>query len=162
MKKEIKFISAATFFYLLVFGTFAVGEEMGKHSNEMMTDQEKGMGKHSKDMMMMDARTGMLEGAEGHKAAGKVSIVHIEKGKTLLRLSSATIDKVPDGRVYLAKDGDYQKGVELGKLKKFSGDLEFKIPHNVDTEDYNSVVVWCKKFNVEIGRASLESEMMKK
>jgi hypothetical protein len=33
------------------------------------------------------------------------------------------VDRVPDERVDLAKDGDYTKGVELGKLKQFAGDV---------------------------------------
>jgi hypothetical protein len=65
----------------------------------------------------------------------------------------AKIDRVPDGRVHLVKGGDYTKGVELGRLTEFSGVFEFPIPAGVNTQDYDSVVIWCHKFNVKIGVA---------
>lgn len=97
--------------------------------------------------------TGMLTGAEGHHAAGKVVISKGRGGTLVLFLLDAKIDRVPDGRVHLAKGGDYTQGVELGKLTEFSGALEFLIPAGVNAQDYDSVVIWCHKFNVKIGEA---------
>lgn len=97
--------------------------------------------------------TGMLTGAGGHHAAGKVVISKGRGGTPVLFLLDAKIDRVPDGRVHLAKGGDYTKGVELGKLTEFSGALEFPIPAGVNAQDYDSVVIWCHKFHVKIGEA---------
>ncbi len=71
------------------------------------------------------------------------------------------VDPVPDGRVYLAKDGDFKNGIELGKLEQFSGQVQYKIPADVNLKNFNGVVIWCKKFDVEIGHASFEMAMMK-
>lgn len=102
----------------------------------------------------MDGKaTGMLTGADGHHAAGKVVISKGRGGNPALFLLDAKIDRVPDGRVHLAKGGDYTKGVELGKLTEFSGALEFPIPASVNAQDYDSVVIWCHKFHVKIGEA---------
>jgi hypothetical protein len=97
--------------------------------------------------------TGMLTGADGHHAAGKVVISKGRNGNPTLFLLDAKIDRAPDGRVHLAKGGDYTQGVELGKLTEFSGALEFPIPAGVNAQDYDSVVIWCHKFNVKIGEA---------
>ncbi|MEW6682888.1 MAG: DM13 domain-containing protein [Nitrospirota bacterium] len=122
--------------------------------------QDKGM---MKDNEMMGAgMSGMLMGAKDHHASGSVALTTDADGHTVLRLENLKVDKVPDGRVYLAKDGDYTKGVELGKLTQFSGTVQYAIPANVNTADYNSVVIWCKKFNVEIGHATFDTGMMKK
>ena len=100
--------------------------------------------------------TGTLVGAGGHHAAGKVVISKGRGGNPALFLLDAKIDRVPDGRVHLAKDGDYRKGVELGRLTEFSDAFEFAIPAGVSPQDYNSVVIWCHKFDVEIGHAFFE------
>ncbi len=124
-------------------------------------------GEMEKEKGMMEGKMmAMLEGAGGHQAAGTVAIKEGMKGSSSLVMTDFKVDKVPDGRVYLAKDGDYTKGVELGKLKQFSGTVEYPIPANVNPQDYNSVVIWCKKFSVEIGHATFTmmdkgEEMMK-
>ena len=104
---------------------------------------------------------GMLAGIKGHNAAGKVTITKDMKGNPILTMTDIEVDKVPDGRVYLAKDGDYTKGVELGKLRQFTGTVEFPIPDRVNPEDYDSVVIWCKKFDVGIGLAFFKKGKMK-
>ena len=45
-------------------------------------------------------------------------------------------------------------------MTQFSGPVEFPIPGTVNLEEYDSVVIWCKKFNVEIGRASFGKATM--
>ena len=99
---------------------------------------------------MHHQRVGMLTGAGGHNAEGSVNL----EGHTLI-LSDLTVDKVPDGRVYLTTDADFTSGVELGRLTQFSGSVNYSIPDGVNPDDYNSVLIWCKKFSVEIGHANL-------
>ena len=103
--------------------------------------------------MMKAKATGMLAGIGNHNAAGKVIITQGKNGKPILVMKDIKVDKVPDGRVYLAKNGDYTKGVELGKLKQFSGTVQFPIAARINPDDYDSVVIWCKKFSVGIGQA---------
>lgn len=111
--------------------------------------------------MMMSGKTGMLSGFPGHNASGKASLSKDSMGKAFLELTGIKVDKVPDGRVYLAKGGDHTKGIELGKLEKFTGDVRFAIPENTMLDDYDSVVIWCKKFDVGIGKATLGMTGMK-
>lgn len=125
-----------------------------------MGEKDKMMG--GKKEMMEGKRIAMLAGAKDHHASGTVAIVKDQMGHPKLVFNDFKIDKVPDGRVYLAKDGDYAKGIEIGTLTRFSGKVEFPIAAGVNPEDYNSVVVWCKKFDVEIGHAFFEKEMTMK
>lgn len=145
---------------LLAFGLaspLAHAEMMEKDKGMM---QDKGM---IQDKEMMGGKiTGMLMGAKDHHASGTVALTKDMDGHTMLRVENLKVDKVPDGRVYLAKNGDYTNGVELGKLTQFSGTVQYAIPANVNPADYTSVVIWCKKFNVEIGRAMFESGAMMK
>lgn len=119
---------------------------------EMKDDGMKG------DAMMSDHRVAMLAGSDGHHAAGKVSFVE-EMGKTTLVLSGIKVDKVPDGHVYLARNGDRKKGIDLGILKQFTGKVAFTLPADADPAAYDSVIIYCEKFNVEIGRAKFAKTM---
>jgi hypothetical protein len=55
---------------------------------------------------------------------------------------------------YAIKKGDY---VVLAPLKKFSGAQTYAIPSNINLADYQSVAIWCRKFNSTFGAASLSS-----
>ena len=94
-------------------------------------------------------------GSGGHHASGTVTFGMGMHDRRVLILNDFKVDKVPDGYVYLTKNGDWMHGVELGKLNKFSGTVSFELPAGLDPMDFDSVIIWCKKFNVEIGRARL-------
>lgn len=148
---------------LLAFGLTSAPAhaDMMEKDKGMMQDenmQDKGM---MKDKGMMGGEmTGMLMGAKDHHASGTVALTKDRDGHAVLRVENLNVDKVPDGRVYLAKDGDYRNGVELGKLTQFSGTVQYAIPANVNPADYNSAVIWCNKFSVEIGRAMFDKDGM--
>ena len=109
---------------------------------------------------MEKKKQAMLMGSDGHHAAGKVSVSKGMNNSHVLTLSDIKVDKVPDGYVYLAKDGDWKHGVQVGMLKQFTGTVSFDLPAGVNPDDYNTVVIWCKKFDVEIGRATFGKKMM--
>jgi hypothetical protein len=129
MRKLLSVYIVTALAVLILIPAYSTGEKMGK------------------------AKNGMLAGIEGHNAAGKVTITKNESGKTVLILTDMKVDKVPDGRVYLGKNGDHKKGIEVGLLKKFTGTVQFPIPAGTNLDEYDSVVIWCKKFDVGIGRA---------
>ncbi len=110
----------------------------------------------------MDGKaTGTLAGAGGHNASGTAAIVKDKNGNAVLTMTDVRVDRVPDGWVHLAKGGDYTKGVKLGKMTTFSGTVDYPIPGGVNPQEYDSVVIGCHKFDVEIGRALFEKAMMK-
>lgn len=115
-----------------------------------------------KDHRMDKAMPAMLHGAGDHHAAGGIKIETDKMGHATLVLSDIKVDKVPDGRVYLTRGADHKTGVELGKLNKFRGTVSFDVPPGVNPADYDSVVIWCKKFDVEIGRGTLDHTMTDK
>lgn len=128
--------------------TMAMDDTMSKDS---MMDKNKELNKKMHAMLM---------GSDGHHAAGTVSFGMGMNKARVLTLSDIKVDKVPDGYVYLTKDGDWMHGVQVGMLKQFSGTVSFDLPAGVNPDDYDTVVIWCKKFNVEIGRAAFGKKMM--
>jgi hypothetical protein len=104
-----------------------------------------------------------------HPTQGKVRIV-TQNGKTFLELDQAfkTSSMGPDLVValhrsnnvlsttkppaYPLKAGDY---VVLAPLQKFSGAQRYAVPANVKLANFQSAVIWCRKFNATFGAATL-------
>lgn len=145
-------------------GTMAKDDMMGKDqamSTAGMTDNQMGMASEDKGGMGMQKEMhAMLMGSDGHHAAGEVSFGMGMDNAYVLTLSDIQVDKVPDGYVYLARDGDWMHGAQLGMLKQFTGTVSFDLPAGINPDDYDTVVIWCQKFNVEIGRAVYGKKVM--
>lgn len=131
------------------------GMDGTKDSKAMDKPMDSGM-----DKAMATKMTGMFTGSDGHHAAGTATFSEGAMGDYVLTLSDLDVQKVPDGYIYLTKDGDRMHGVELGRLKQFSGSVSFALPGGAHPAEYNSVVIWCKQFKVEIGRAHLAKATM--
>lgn len=89
------------------------GGAMSKESST--TEPEKGMMKETSGALMekensRTRRTAKLVGSDGHHAVGTVVITTDQNGVPILRLKDITMNKVPDGRVYLLRNGDYATG----------------------------------------------------
>lgn len=52
---------------------------------------------------------------------------------------------------YPLSAGDY---VVLAPLQKFSGAQRYRIPANVNVNQYQSAVIWCRRFNATFGAAA--------
>jgi len=93
-------------------------------------------------------KSGNLSGTDAeHPASGTVKI---EGNKVLLE--DVNITEAPDGRVILTKDLDQASGISLGKLQGFTGSHGYTIPEGMQTDDFNSVIIWCDQFKVPIGK----------
>jgi hypothetical protein len=136
-------------------------EDTMAKDNKMAMDDMKSKDDMMDEKMGMEKKTHtMLMGSDGHHATGKVSFGKGMNNAHVLTLSDIKVDQVPDGYVYLAKDGDWMHGVQVGMLKQFTGTVSFDLPAGVNPEEFDTVVIWCKKFNVEIGRATFGKKMM--
>jgi hypothetical protein len=162
------FLMAAVFFFQTAVLACAGSAMNNTDHDTMMSDNQKMESsgtppaqmqtmKPEKDTMMGDAMHDMavmLSGSDGHHAAGTVSFSS-DMGKDVLVLSDIKVDRVPDGHVYLAQNGDRRQGIDLGILHQFSGTVTFPLPPGINLSSYDSVIIFCKKFNVEIGRTQL-------
>lgn len=108
--------------------TMAKDRSMTKTDKGMMGQKDGSMMKQKTGMMegkMEAIRTGMLAGAGSHHAAGTASVTKDQSGHKTLKLTDIRVDRVPDGRVYLAQNGDYRTGIELGKADAIFRDSRF-------------------------------------
>jgi len=99
-----------------------------------------------------------------HKTTGLAMIHELSDGKRILRLSDFETSNGPDVQVYLVKangskpEAAVKKGdfVNVGGLKGNVGDQNYDIPTNVKLAQYDSVTVWCRRFGVNFGTATLK------
>lgn len=100
-----------------------------------------------------------------HKTSGNAAIYLSQDGKRILRLSEFETSNGPDVQVYLVKangskpEAAVKKGdfVNVGALKGNIGDQNYDIASNVNLANFDRVTVWCRRFRVNFGTATLKS-----
>ncbi|MDG4825227.1 DM13 domain-containing protein [Asanoa sp. WMMD1127] len=102
-----------------------------------------------------------------HDTSGLARIVAHTDGSHVLELVGLDTSNGPDLRVWLSDqpvragargwhvfdDGTW---VELGRLKGNKGDQTYAIPADTNLDRLTSAAIWCKRFSVSFGAASLE------
>lgn len=109
--------------------------------------------------------TGTFHG-KVHQTSGRATIYQEADGKLVLRLTNFKTSNGPDVHVILvaAKDAEddanFLKGdtarVELGKLKGNQGDQNYEIPAGADLSKFQTVSIYCERFDANFGAAPLE------
>jgi hypothetical protein len=99
-----------------------------------------------------------------HSTTGTAQLIRAPDGALTLRLEDLKTSNGPDLRVYLSTaapraswgtfDDDF---VELGRLKGNIGSQNYDVPSGVDLARYGTAVIWCKRFSVPFGAASVRS-----
>lgn len=108
--------------------------------------------------------TGTFHG-KVHKTSGRATIYKESDGKLVLRLTGFKTSNGPDVHVILiaAKNADDDANflksgterIELGMLKGNEGDQNYDIPANTDLNKYQTVSIYCERFNANFGAAPL-------
>jgi hypothetical protein len=107
--------------------------------------------------------TGKFRSGE-HETEGVATVQQTVNGKKILRLSDFRTDNGPDVHVMLvpndqvtkSSDVKVEEAVDLGLIKGNIGNQNYEIPANVDVSQYHAVTIWCKRFAVNFGAASLQ------
>jgi len=98
-----------------------------------------------------------------HETTGVATVHQLADGKRVLRLTNFETSNGPDVHVYLvaaevATDDDTVKKagfIDLGSLKGNKGDQNYEVPADADLNKYKSVSIWCARFGVNFGAATL-------
>ena len=97
------------------------------------------------------SKSGSFTGDSNHVTTGNVTV---KNGKIILE-SNFFFDGAPDPRVGLGKGGKYTKNTDFAVLKKNTGKQTYTIPANLKDSDFDTVVIWCRKFSVPLGHAKI-------
>ena len=105
---------------------------------------------------------GTFSSRNRYTVEGQASVFELEDGSRVLRLEDFSSTNGPDLFVYLTAadeaddDADLDADhVDLGVLRGNIGDQNYAIPEDVDLDDYDTVVIWCRRFTVGFGAADL-------
>ncbi|MER6197258.1 DM13 domain-containing protein [Streptomyces sp. NPDC001586] len=102
-----------------------------------------------------------------HATTGTVKLLRLADGSHVLRVEDLDTSNGPALRVWLTDapviegvDGwrvfDDGKHVSLGALKGNKGDQNYPVPAGVNPADYTSLAIWCDRFDVSFGAATLK------
>ncbi|WP_216906699.1 DM13 domain-containing protein [Nocardia noduli] len=98
-----------------------------------------------------------------HHTSGTVRVLRLPDGSRVLRLEDLDTSDGPDVRVWLTDqtvtddwftfdDGHH---VDLGSLKGNKGNQNYAVPAELDLAAFVSADLWCDRFNVSFGAATL-------
>lgn len=97
--------------------------------------------------------SGDFSGESRYDITGQALVLNDGSDQRFLRFEDFNSDNGPDLKVYLrAADGDF---VSLGDLKGNIGNQNYEIPTDVDLSVFNTVEIWCERFGVGFGSATL-------
>lgn len=102
------------------------------------------------------ARSGMFTSLE-HTTTGTAKVGTTPDGRAVVFLENLDTSNGPDLKVYLSPQtqGEVAGGLNLGDLKGNKGNQTYAVPAGTDLGKYQSVVIWCQRFSVGFGVATL-------
>lgn len=101
------------------------------------------------------AGSGDFKGLSNHVTKGNVEVVKTDGGWEIHLKESFWFDGAPDPRVGFGKDGKFVDPTDFEVLRVNAGAQVYKVPADINPEDFNEVYIWCRKFSVPLGVAAI-------
>lgn len=96
---------------------------------------------------------GSFVGHTNHTVVGQALVLNDGTEQRFLRLEDFESTNGPDLNVYLRADDD--TFIDLGDLRGNIGNQNYEIPPDVDLDVHHTVQIWCVRFGVLFGDATL-------
>lgn len=102
------------------------------------------------------SRMGTFAGLNGYQVRGTAFLENSAAGPVVRLGADFQSSNGPGLYVYLSNSANsVAGGVEVGRLRKNSGEDTYALPAGVGLTDYNVVVILCKPFSIPFGSATL-------
>ena len=92
--------------------------------------------------------------ANNHEVQGQALLIQSAEEK-ILRFENFQTVNGPNLHIYLSADLQAQDYIDLGPILATKGNVNYKLPSNIDYSKYNQVLVWCVPFKVLFSHAQL-------
>ncbi|WP_427451768.1 DM13 domain-containing protein [Litorimonas sp. WD9-15] len=99
--------------------------------------------------------TGSFSGRSDHVTSGKVTLEKTATGYRLTLANDFFLDGAPDPIVALGNGETYLAANKIGTLKNKTGQQSYDLPATFTPGQFSQVYVWCEKFDVPLGVATL-------
>jgi len=132
--------------------------EVEESMEDAMSDEAKAMMDKTPSVEPQLLQTGTFTDADNfHKGSGEAHIVLLPDGQRIARFEDFRVTNGPDLFVYLVKDvNNFDSGnINLGALKGNVGNQNYAIPADVNLDEYDGIVIWCRAFSVLFSPADL-------
>lgn len=101
------------------------------------------------------AGAGSFTGLSNHVTRGDVEVVETASGWEIHLKESFWFDGAPDPRVGFGRDGSFVDPTDFEPLRQDAGAQVYKVPAEINPEDFNEVYIWCRRFSVPLGVAAI-------
>jgi len=166
MLSKVKVVMAlAALAFTFALQTSARAQDSMKHEDGMKQNDNMKHDAMPQENSGKALETGTFHG-KVHSTSGRATIYRGEDCKLILRLTNFKTSNGPDVHVILiaAKDADDDANflksstgrVELGKLKGNEGDQNYEVPAGTDLTKFQTVSIYCERFNANFGAAPLD------
>lgn len=99
----------------------------------------------------------------GKAGSGDVFLIELEDGSRIIRFENLDVSNGPDLRVILSRSGlvddrdayHLDGFYDLGELKGNQGNQNYEIPDDVDLSEYQTVAIFCLRFNYTFNAATI-------
>ncbi|WP_371397165.1 DM13 domain-containing protein [Fretibacter rubidus] len=100
-------------------------------------------------------QTGQFEGRSDHITTGTAKIIQTADGYELVLGGDFYLDGAPDPVIGFGSNGEYDASTQFTELKKKRGTQTYELPAGFTPGAHSQVFVWCEKFSVPLGVATL-------
>lgn len=100
--------------------------------------------------------SGSFEGRSDHETTGTVTVKQTADGVVVVLEDDFHLDGAPDPKLGFGRDG-YDPATQFSELESNDGRQEYTVPAEIDPRQYNEFWVWCERFSVPLGVASLSN-----
>lgn len=103
-----------------------------------------------------------------HPTEGTATIYRLGDSTLMLRFTNFKTTNGPNVHVYLVAADDLKDAksvlradiIDLGPIKGNIGDQNYALGSDVDLSKYHAVSIWCKRFSLNFGAASLKPDQL--
>ena len=99
--------------------------------------------------------TGTFSGRSDHITTGTASLVKGSNGYQIVLSADFELDGAPDPVIVVGNNETYSAANKLGALKNRTGAQTYNLPANITPGQFSQVYIWCEKFSVPLGVATL-------
>lgn len=99
---------------------------------------------------------GTFTGLSNHVTTGSVEVVETADGWEIRLGEDFAFDGAPDPRVGFGRDGSFVDPTDFEPLRENAGAQVYRVPADINPEEYDSVFIWCRQFSVPLGIAEIE------
>lgn len=100
-------------------------------------------------------QTGQFEGRSDHITKGTAKIIQTADGYELVLGGDFYLDGAPDPVIGFGNNGEYDTATQFTQLRKKRGTQTYELPAGFTPGTHSQVFVWCEKFSVPLGVATL-------